>query len=425
MIEATCSACGTLNRIAEADVPAGAKFVNCSSCKSRVVLPAKAAIPSIPKPPLPRMPPPMPKPPARPPGAAPGGDEVGLSDLPAPRRQSALGNEPSRPAPRSALSSALDDLPAPKAAGGPPPSLDLDDLMGAELPAPKSSGVSDLPAPKPRAPTPRPVAAQPPGVSDLPAPKVRPGGGRPAPSSMGSPVDLPAPKPGGYSNLPAPKPGGYSDLPAPKGGGYTDLPAPKAGGFGDLPAPKGGRQPAGRNLDLDLPAPKGGGDLPAPKGFFDDLPQPAGPGRGADRPEVPAPKGFFDDLPQPARNRPPGEDIAPKGFFDDLPGRPAARAPGLDNPEVPAPKGFFDDLPQPARSKQPSIDPIGGIPLDLGDDSPIELAEQASDVESRARQRRAAVRSISSICRGPASASTRRLRVPRWTTTARRSSGSG
>ena len=35
----------TVARIAEADVPAGAKFVNCASCKSRVPLPQKMAVP--------------------------------------------------------------------------------------------------------------------------------------------------------------------------------------------------------------------------------------------------------------------------------------------------------------------------------------------------------------------------------------------
>jgi len=41
MIEATCAACGTVNRIAEAEVPPGAKFVSCASCKSKVPVAAK------------------------------------------------------------------------------------------------------------------------------------------------------------------------------------------------------------------------------------------------------------------------------------------------------------------------------------------------------------------------------------------------
>ena len=388
MIEATCSACGTLNRIAEADVPAGAKFVNCNSCKSRVALPVKTAsmIPSIPKPTLPKMPPPMPKgpppvtlgpagtnpPPGKPAGPA---EDFGLAELPAPKpRQSPLGAEPaSKPAPRSALSSALDDLPAPRpAGGGKPPMLDLDDLMGgADLPAPRpatSPGVSDLPAPKaPARPAPQapPVAAQPAGVSDLPAPKARPATAQPArpapaqPARADGPVDLPAPKGGG--------------------GGITDLPAPKPGGFGDLPMPKpGANRPvaaAPQNLDLDLPAPKGGVDLPAPKGFFDDLPQPSQkkPGDGI------APKGFFDDLPQPSQKKP-GEDIAPKGFFDDLPQKASPAAQKKPGDDI-APKGFFDDLPQPGRTKQDSKQAFGAgaLPLEIGDDdAPIELAEQPS-----------------------------------------------
>ena len=367
MIEATCSACGTLNRIAEADVPAGAKFVNCSSCKSRVALPSKTqgAIPAIPKPPLPKMPPPTPKgPPGIPLGAAgaPPGPPVDIADLPAPRRQSALGNEPPAPrSQRSAIADAMGDLPAPRPpGGGAPPTLDLDDLMGADLPAPRTAGISDLPAPRARAAAP-PPPAQPAGISDLPAPKARPPAARPAPSQSSSPIDLPAPR-GGISDLPTPKPG------------MGDLPAPKPGGFGDMLTPKGKQQTSAAR-DLDLPTPKSSLDLPAPKGFFDDLPQPASPGRGAERPEVPAPKGFFDDLPQPAKNRPAGEGIAPKGFFDDLPGRPTG-GPRVETPEVPAPKGFFDDLPQPARTKAPSQGPMGSIPLDLGEDEPIELAEQ-------------------------------------------------
>ena len=324
MIEATCSACGTLNRVAEADVPAGAKFVNCSSCKSRVALPVKAAIPAIPKAPLPKVPsaiPPMPpvKPPppvtAAPPKTpppTPKTSEIGLADLPAPKpRSSVLGAEPSKPAPRSGLS-ALEDLPAPRPSGGAAPSLDLDEIMaGTDLPAPAPKakpGLADLPAPKARAPGPPPAAAAP-DISDLPAPKAKAAarGG----SQTGSPLDLPAPK----------------------GGGLTDLPMPKA-----KPAPAPAAAPA-MSLDLDLPAPKGASDLPAPKGFFDDLPQPArGGGSG-----------------------PVGQDIAPKGFFDDLP--------------------------QPGRAKGDSAQPFGGgaMALELGeDDAPIELAEQPTGAKASA-----------------------------------------
>ena len=375
MIEATCSACGTLNRIAETDVAAGARFVNCSSCKSRVALPAKAgAIPPIPRPPLPKMPPPTPRGPppvvvgipSVPPVAG-GKSEIDLSDLPAPKRQSPLADLPTpKSAPRSALSSSLGDLPAPRTGAAPmsPGSLDLDDLMGGDLPAPKAQVISDLPAPKARAATPQSQPAQQPidtsaGVTDLPAPKNRTPTPRPAMRPTTPPVELP---------------------PA-RGGGITDLPAPKPGGPTDLMTPKGGRQQpqaAGRSLDLDLPAPQTSVDLPAPKGFFDDLPQPSHGGRGSDRAEVPAPKGFFDDLPQPARNRPPGEDIAPKGFFDDLPGRTSKMGPAPEVPQVPAPKGFFDDLPQPARGKKDSTAPgsSGSMALELGDEMPLELEEQ-------------------------------------------------
>ena len=397
MIEATCSACGTLNRIAEADVPAGAKFVNCTSCKSRVALPQKAGAPAIPKivPQIPKIAPqipkivPQPPPAAGQPPPAPSGE---ISDLPAPRRQSALGNEPSKPAPRSGLSSALGaDLPSPKAPAQSP--LELDDLMGAELPAPRASqpaGISDLPAPR---------ASQQAGISDLPAPKARPVA--PAAPTATAPArqdisDLPAPKARVEARRPPPVPAGVVDLPMPKaGGGITDLPMPKAGGgITDLPmpkpgggaggelTPKGGRGGRG-DPNADLLTPKAALDLPAPKGFFDDLPQPA----RSDRPEVPAPLGFFDDLPQVARNAG-TNDLAPKGFFDDLP-QPAKNAVGTDvaplgffddlpqpaknaNTNDLAPKGFFDDLPQAARTRSDSR----SIPLDLSEDGPIELASE-------------------------------------------------
>ena len=286
MIEATCSACGTVNRIAEADAPLGAKFVSCASCKSRVNLPAQARpLPPVagPKPiGIPKIPGPTMNP--------------EIADLPAPKRGNALGGlEASKPAPRSALEIA--DLPTPKGSssarsrGG---ALDLDDL----LPAPKgptASGISDLPAPKQRAssaaPPLKPAPAQPPEISDLPTPKG---------------------------------PAQRSDLPAPKRASAT--------------SPVGAPVVASA-LELDLGAPltsMGGSDLPAPKGFFDDLPQPArrqaAPATPhADSSDLPAPKGFFDDLPQPARK----QAIVAAAESDEL--------------DLPAPKGFFDDLPQPAR----------------------------------------------------------------------------
>src|SRR5688500_11567137 len=117
MIEATCTACGTVNRIADADVPVGAKFVNCASCKSRVAIPAakSAAATKV--------------------GGA--GTALDFADLPAPRRGSALGGEPpQKPAPKSGLAAANEpaELPVPRnkkpiPAAAPPGSLDLDDLL--------------------------------------------------------------------------------------------------------------------------------------------------------------------------------------------------------------------------------------------------------------------------------------------------------
>lgn len=307
MIEATCSACGTVNRIAEADVPLGAKFVTCTSCKSRVSLPANVQarvpttkVPLIPAPAIPKIPSP----------AMPAREPKDLADLPAPKRQGPLaGMEASKPAPRSGLDHAdLTDLPAPKT-----------------IPV----GLSDLPAPKGRAMTPpkaSPVAKPYAGISDLPAPKPRGGIG-----------DLPAPRPRAAtppSALPTVRPVIPAAIPAVKSElDIVDLPAPKD--ISDLPAPK----------------PNAGIDLPAPKGFFDDLPQPAKATKQGTT-DLPAPKGFFDDLPQPAKASTPAASdlLAPKGFFDDLPQPSKSSAPGL-----PAPKGFFDDLPQP--SKQPTVPP--------------------------------------------------------------------
>jgi tetratricopeptide (TPR) repeat protein len=409
MIEAACTACGNINRVAEGDLPSGTKFVICASCKARVPIPHRAKT---------------------------GGD---ISDLPSPKRTSALGGEASKPAPRSGLAAALDaELPAPR--GGPrpatpPPALELDDLLAP----PGSVGITDLPAPKGALPSRPAASAEKPGLADLPAPKAR----RPELPPLKPPptADLPAPKrPGGSSDLPAPKPRPPAmppaiptidlppaiDLPMPKHpAGIIDLPAPKPGAaISDLPMPK----PASRAVAPDLLTPvskqPGTADLPAPKGFFDDLPQPATPavpqsksetglpapkgffddlpGRvnasTAAKPDLPAPKGFFDDLPGRVNTHKPAtpeipEVPAPKGFFDDLPGRvnthkperpeppevPAPKGyfedlPGRTNqnkPQPPAPKGFFDDLPQPTRAK-----PITSAPVELElDDGQIERPE--------------------------------------------------
>jgi Flp pilus assembly protein TadD len=399
-IEVSCSTCGTINRIAESDLPAGAKFVSCASCKSRVALPPIKA----------SRPPPLP---AGPSGGA--GSSIGLSDLPAPKRNNPLGNaEPSRPAPRSAIAQA--DLPMPRGGRQQPPSappvtasgsFDLDDLLpadgGAELPVPKVGGsrpasdVSDLPAPRASAP---PVKSRAmtdlpmPGISDLPAPaapKIPPVrapaasvADLPAPRSGAGIVDLPAPR-GGISDLPAPVArGGVTDLPAPRGNppGIVDLPAPRAGGgVVDLPTPRA-EVPAPKGFFDDLPQPARTGaqtknDLPAPKGFFDDL-----PGRvNSSKPEVPAPKGFFDDLPgrvntaKAAASAAP-EVPAPKGFFDDLPGRPTGNA-----PQPPAPKGFFDDLPQPTSPTKPSVPaPRAEKPSNLPVELNLETSSPALDL---------------------------------------------
>ncbi|HET9626243.1 MAG TPA: tetratricopeptide repeat protein [Kofleriaceae bacterium] len=368
MIEATCAACGTLNRVPEANVPVGAKFITCADCKARVAITPAASKPAGP----PAIPSIKPPPIAVPPPAQPT-DVIDLADLPAPKRTSALG-----PAARRG---ALDpgELPAPRPRVSAAPTLDLDDLTGApsdggiDLPAPKSASgaikrpssielasqsqsrepVVDLPAPKPRA------------MADLPAPKVAAG--------KKTVSDLPAPK-AGLADLPAPKRGPIiPDLPAPPpsqaratempgpGGFFEDLPQPGASAGAELLAPKGFFD------DLPQPAaakPLGGADVPAPKGFFDDLPDRA----HTAKPEVPAPKGFFDDLPGRTHTAKP-EVPAPKGFFDDLPDRAHTA-----RPEVPAPKGFFDDLP--GRARRPTETPAA---KGFFDDLPGPPARQAAD----------------------------------------------
>jgi len=176
MIEATCSACGTLNRVSEANVPVGAKFITCADCKSRI-----AVAPPPPVAPAAKLPP-------NPIGPKPTGG-LDLTDLPAPKRASALGPLPpvpphaatAKPPPRGGLAAALDsELPAPKVARrAGSPAIDFDDPVAA---AP-ADGVVDLPAPKRTAP--RPPVGEPTreDVVDLPAPKLE-----------RADADLPAPK---------------------------------------------------------------------------------------------------------------------------------------------------------------------------------------------------------------------------------------
>lgn len=391
MIQATCSACGTVNRVAEGDVPAGSKFLTCASCKARVALPqASGGTGSVPKIP------------ARPP-AIPTAKRSELADLPAPKRQGPLsGIEGAKPAPKSGLD--LSDLPAPKgpsesAKPASKPKFDLADLPAPKGPKPAlppqlrrdagpggspgpgaaaqaepqsaasldlawgSDASVDLPAPKPKGSAPS-LSADAAAALDLPAPKANPKAGKPpATPGAATPFDLPAPKSPssrggidlGGADLPAPKPKspGTPAAPPPSHAGDTgldiiDLPAPKAStGIQDLPTPKtkvpGQRPPAlpaqatsNSSLDIiDLPAPKGISDLPMPK-----------PGANLD---LPAPKGFFDDLPQPAAaaKQAPTDLVAPKGFFDDLP--QPAKAPH----NSPNAAGFFDDLPVPSRPAAP------------------------------------------------------------------------
>jgi len=416
MIEATCSACGTLNRVSEANVPAGAKFIACGDCKSRIAI-APATAPTAP---AAKLPPPIPSAPRASSG-------LELTDLPAPKRASALGPIPAasmpprpspvspRPSPRSGLAAALDpELPAPKVIrSAQPVGIDFEDAITE--PAAAAPGVTDLPAPKRpvvRGPAPDAGGAQIGSqiggeIVDLPAPKLDRGETdllAPKSTARRSVPDLPAPKdpsklaarpardailepasrptvtdpPGPaarasnlsgaagpvISDLPSPRPHDAAgrtagaDLLAPKGF-FDDIQPPASRGHIDLPAPKG--------FFDDLPTvksnpTKGHTDLPAPKGFFDDLPTvKSNPTKG--HTDLPAPKGFFDDIPAlPNASRP--EVPAPKGYFENVPGLPSA-----SRPEVPAPKGFFDDIPGLPRTAKPEVpapkgffDDIPGLP---------------------------------------------------------------
>jgi tetratricopeptide (TPR) repeat protein len=398
MIEVTCGACGERQQLADPDIAAG-RPVSCTSCKSRIAIPAgaRAALPDLP---APRRPSPLAGAgPARP---APG-SPLAIADLPAPKAPPKIpdipritrSNLPDLPAPKSAGPPSIPDLPAPKS-----PTTTIQDLPAPKLDAPAAAATAtstaasariadatDLPAPKRQPPpmfsgTTPAVDAQP----DLVAPKRNPVSGRPlAPAAPAPPATRPPPKPatvGGAADIdlddllaPTHRPGQPIDLPSPPKTADAELVAPKRpSGGGDLPSLK----PQPRDI-ADLPAPvagsQGSTDLPAPKGFFDDLPQPA---RNQGSTDLPAPKGFFDDLPQPARNQPQPELPAPKGFFDDIP-QPARNQSGLPQPVAnsisqqlqpvtgnrahtpstppPTADDLFDDLtPPPTMQTPPALD---------------------------------------------------------------------
>src|SRR5512140_572733 len=305
MIEATCSACGTQNRVSEANVPAGAKFITCAGCKSRVALPLPPGSASEPS----KVPADIPAPASTtvPPATKATGGE--LVDLPAPKRAASLGPMPPQPTPRSSLTkpsgvaAALDpELPAPRGMrpGGPTPApLEFEEFLGGGTSGlgASSGGIIDLPAPKKATPRPPPEPARE-DVIDLPAPKLGRG-------AMNLPTPKLGPKRSSVDPLNPREPAVTTSsalpdvLPLQKGPTISDLPAPQKGPtIADLPAP--------RVTDLQ-PKPAGNSDVLAPKGFFDDLPQPVAPAVAtADHdPDLLAPKGFFDalpdlpDLPQP------------------------------------------------------------------------------------------------------------------------------
>src|SRR3984885_8057051 len=292
MIEATCGACGTVNRIGENDVPVGAKYLTCASCKSRVAWPSQTGQIPIP-------------------GASAGitlggpppaggnrGDVIDLADLRAPKKRSAPAGGGRAPAGKG-----IDcDLVSTKPARAP---VDLDDLLGPSGNSPASSRranqIADLPAPK--APTrqsaaPAPQSIQ--SIDDLPAPRGASGLGPGGPAPRGSIDDLPAPKSStGFASGPAARPGQIADLPAPKstrGLGPANPqsiqsidapPAPRGGGVN--PASMASSSPSGMTIE----------DLPAPKGARRDTPPPP-----PVDPRAAATRNAIEDLPAPKSGRP-------------------------------------------------------------------------------------------------------------------------
>ena len=162
MIEATCTACGTRNRVPDASVPAGARFITCVDCKARVALPLPPSPGTLPKlsQTLPQLPPT-----AVPPTTKPTSD-LDVADLPAPKRPTSLGIGPPQPASRTSTASKLPlhtgltqplvheldpELPAPKITrtGGPSTAsrIELGDLGNSAALMTNEGGI-DLPAPK-------------------------------------------------------------------------------------------------------------------------------------------------------------------------------------------------------------------------------------------------------------------------------------
>jgi tetratricopeptide (TPR) repeat protein len=396
MIEAACTACGNINRVNEADLPTGAKFVTCASCKSRVGLPSPTLPPD--------------RGPAVPRTMTPGRVTPGpTTSRPATPRSGPIPVRPSSSGvdldftPETLYSGGVSDLPAPKGA-----------LPPRAAAQPSRTGITDLPAPKNRrtAPLPDPKAAsssstslQP--ISDLPAPKPKlpqQGGtvSRPPPRPL---LDLPAPRPRGIGELPPSAIGGLGDLPAPKrttavepavavsellrpepprplgapekSGPHRAAPdalAPRPPGAPDALAPRPPGAP-----DALTPKPPGAPDAlaPRPPGAPDALaPRPTGAGlpRHASQrnlaaqrqavADVPAPRaGAVPDLPGPRPSGIPDLPAPRTSAAPDLPGLRSSAAPDLpaprkapadppatpaSAPDLPAPQGFFDDLPRPA-----------------------------------------------------------------------------
>jgi tetratricopeptide (TPR) repeat protein len=265
------------------------------------------------------------------------------------------------------------DLPAPK--GVLPPRT-------SAQPSRSGTGITDLPAPKTRRPTPLSEGSkvaessrpEPAGVVDLPAPKAKtPGplkGG--APGAPGAPVPRPPPK--ALLDLPAPKPRGIGELPPSAIGGLGDLPAPKRDPAGESRPAR--REPITSSSFADLVGPRSPGDLPAPRQGLADLPAPR---RGGVEPPATRPLGAPDrsgpkqagapDLPGLKLGGAPAPAGPKQAGMPDLPGPKQAGTPGLPAPKIgglpdlPAPRTAAPDLPAPKIGGLPDLPaPRSGLP---------------------------------------------------------------
>ncbi len=261
------------------------------------------------------------------------------------------------PAPMSI--SPIEDLPAPKGAGG---SLDLDPFGDVQ-------GVEDLPAPKTER-EPRSSSFDPFSDMDLPTPLEPPGG-----------VDLPAPRASSH------------------GGASVDLPAPKrdrsAGDEVDLPmALTDGELPAPIALESDLPIPMEQSDLPVARDDFSDPPI-EGPTRrhGGGPIELDLPDGEdlaleMDIDPGAKRPGPPPPPLGGGGLGGPSAAPPVAGRISRDSAELDLPESDeleFSELP-PAGDGQVTHMARPGYEADVG--APAARGKRTLDIKAALSRKR-------------------------------------